>query len=281
MPDSPPRSPDWRAAAVARSSGEPNSTRHSTSTPAPAASGRRPPRSSGTLPSAPATLTCSTRAPRSGCAASWSASIARPPAAGAYSPGARGATAIGWRSAPAISAGSVAAFERRVRDQPAAVKGGLRRVVGIRCGKRYESQPPRDLAASVPVVWRREHRFDPPAHLAQGLAAQHHLVAVLEERAGRAVGQLDRLLAVPAQLDEAPALFALRSGDRAGREQVTRAQARAVHGQVRDLLRARPVEVTRVGAGDHRAVQLDLERDVICPGLLGEIRQRRRLLPLA
>ena len=53
MPDSPPRSPDWSAAAVARSSGEPNSTRHSTSTPAPAASGSRPPSSSGTRPSAP------------------------------------------------------------------------------------------------------------------------------------------------------------------------------------------------------------------------------------
>ena len=70
MPDSPPRSPDWSAAAVARSSGGPNSTRQSTSSPAPAASGSMPPSSSGTLPSAPATLTCSTRAPRNGAAVS-------------------------------------------------------------------------------------------------------------------------------------------------------------------------------------------------------------------
>ena len=57
MADSPPRSPDMSAAAVARSSAEPNSTRHSTSIPAPAASGSSPPRNSGTLPSAPAALT--------------------------------------------------------------------------------------------------------------------------------------------------------------------------------------------------------------------------------
>ncbi len=70
MADSPPRSPDSSAVDVARSSDEPNSTRHSISTPAPAASGSRPPRNSGTLPSAPAALTCRTRAPRSGSAAS-------------------------------------------------------------------------------------------------------------------------------------------------------------------------------------------------------------------
>ncbi len=70
MADSPPRSPDISAADVARSSGDPNSTRHSTSTPAPAASGSSPPRNSGTRPSAPAALTCRMRAPRSGSAAS-------------------------------------------------------------------------------------------------------------------------------------------------------------------------------------------------------------------
>ena len=62
--------PTCSAAEVARSSAEPNSTRHSISTPAPAASGSSPPRNSGTLPSAPAALTCRMRAPRSGSAAS-------------------------------------------------------------------------------------------------------------------------------------------------------------------------------------------------------------------
>ena len=55
-----------------------------------------------------------------------------------------------------------------------------------------------------------ERRLDPAAHLAERLAPQDHLVAVLEERAGGAVGQLDRLLAVPAQLDQAAALLGAR-----------------------------------------------------------------------
>src|SRR5688572_15543317 len=85
--------------------------------------------------------------------------------------------------------------------------------------------------------------LDPAAHFPQRIAAQHHLVAVLQERAGRAVGQLDRLLAVPAQLDQASALLALRPRDRPGGQQVAGPQARAVHGEVRDLLGDGPVEV--------------------------------------
>ena len=53
------------------------------------------------------------------------------------------------------------------------------------------------------------------AHLAERLAAQHDLVAVLEERARRAVGQLDRLRPGPRQLEQAAALLALGARDRA------------------------------------------------------------------
>ena len=102
---------------MARSSGEPNSTRHSTSTPAPAASGSSPPSSSGTRPSAPgdAHVEDARAAQRRGRV--LQRSTARPPAAGAYSPGARGATAIGWRSAAGMRAG---AYSRAVRARKTA-----------------------------------------------------------------------------------------------------------------------------------------------------------------
>ena len=60
---SPPRSPPWSAPATLRSSGSPNSTRHSTLTPAPASTASSPPSSSGTRPPAPATVTWRMRAP--------------------------------------------------------------------------------------------------------------------------------------------------------------------------------------------------------------------------
>src|SRR5688500_2117078 len=253
MPDSPPRRPDISAAAAERSSGEPNRTRHSTSTPAPAASGSIPPSSSGTLPSAPATLTCRTRAPRSGSAAAWSASTARPPAAGAYSPGARGATAIGWRSAAAMS--------------------GWQRIPGARWWVFGAFSAP--FPHHRPLV--SQGRLDSAAHLAQRVAAQHDLVAVLQEGAGRAVRQLDRLVAVPAQLDQASALVAVRPRDRPGGQQVAGPEARAVHRQVRYLLRDRPVEVAGIRLRDDSPVQLDRQCNVVGPRLLREIRERRRL----
>ena len=58
-----------------------------------------------------------------------------------------------------------------------------------------------------------------PAHLAEldlaGAAAQDDLVAVLEERSRAAVRQLERLRAVPRQLDQAPLGAALGPRDRA------------------------------------------------------------------
>ena len=57
-------------------------------------------------------------------------------------------------------------------------------------------------------------RLNDPAHLGQseplsGRPAQHHLVPVLQVRARLAVAQLERLRAVPAQLQQAAALLAL------------------------------------------------------------------------
>src|SRR5215207_2200336 len=131
---------------------------------------------------------------------------------------------------------------------------------------------------SVPVVRRR---LDPAADLAEWVAAQDHLVAVLEERASGAVRQLDRLLSVPAQLDQASTLLPLGAGDGACGEQVARAQARAVHRQVSDLLGYRPVQVPRVRARHNGAVQLDLQWDVEGPWLLAQIVERVWLLRLA
>ena len=51
-------------------------------------------------------------------------------------------------------------------------------------------------AGGAAVAASAERRLDPAAHLAQRLAAQDDLVAVLEERARGAVGELDRLLPV-------------------------------------------------------------------------------------
>src|SRR3954454_19558919 len=47
-----------------------------------------------------------------------------------------------------------------------------------------------------------------------------HDVAVLEEGAGAAVGEADRLATAPGQLDEGAALVPARAGDGAGGEQV-------------------------------------------------------------
>src|SRR5829696_4424907 len=128
---------------------------------------------------------------------------------------------------------------------------------------------------------RAERRLDAPAHLAERVASQDHLVAVLEEGAGGAVRQLDRLGPVPAQFDQAAALVALGAGDGARREQVARAHARAVDGQMGNLLRDGPVEMTRIGAGHLSPVQLDLQCNVVGPRLLAQVLERLRLLRLA
>ena len=53
-----------------------------------------------------------------------------------------------------------------------------------------------------------------------GPAAQHDLVVVLEEGSRGAVGEPDRMLAVPRELDERALAPVLRPGDRPGGEQI-------------------------------------------------------------
>ena len=110
MPDSPPRSPHWSAAAVARSSGGPNSTRHSTSSPGPGRERQQPPEQlrHASLGARDAHVEHPRAAQRLGRV--LQPLYRPPPAAGAYSPGGRGATAIGWRSAAGMRAG---AYSRR------------------------------------------------------------------------------------------------------------------------------------------------------------------------
>src|SRR5687767_14563805 len=119
-------------------------------------------------------------------------------------------------------------------------------------------------------------RLDPPGHLAEGDAAaaaprrgggEGHLVAVLEEGAGRAVGEGQRLLPAPGQLDERAALVLRRAGDGAGGEQVPGAQAGAVDGHVCQLLGRRPVHEAERRAADQLTVEPHLDADVESPRL--------------
>jgi 4-alpha-glucanotransferase len=96
-------------------------------------------------------------------------------------------------------------------------------------------------AARLPRPAQSASRLDRPDHVAEGdpaaarargRVAEHDLVAVLEE--GTTAGH--RLLPAPAELEERPALARLGSADRAGREQVARAGAGAVDGQVGEHL---------------------------------------------
>ena len=246
-----PRRPDWSAAAVARSSGGPNSTRHSTSHPGPGGERQQPPSSSGTRPSAPATLTWRTRAPRSGSAASWSCLDGTPArrrrvVAGRPRGDGHRLEVGGWHGA-----GSVLAAHSRQMNSAA--------VVGNRRGKRHDSPPP----------WRS--RLDPAAHLAQRRrrAARPRRrprgTCASSRRAARSAPRRSRSARSGCRARRAPGPRSCRC--RAGR----RSQGRAVHGQVCDLLRDRPVQVAGVRARDHRAVQLDLERDVERPGLLAQV----------
>src|SRR5206468_836006 len=104
-------------------------------------------------------------------------------------------------------------------------------------------------------------------------------VAVLEEDALGSVGQLDGLLAVPAELDEAAVLLLVGSGDRTGGEQVAGTQRSAVDRRVRELLRRRPVHPVDRRPRDHLAVELDLDGDVEAPGLVAaQVGQRYGIL---
>ena len=67
-----------------------------------------------------------------------------------------------------------------------------------------------------------------PSSSSPARAAQDDLVAVLEERPRRAVGEPDRLLAVPRQLDQRALAAALGPGDRARGDQIAGPGRRAV-----------------------------------------------------
>src|SRR5262249_39617198 len=110
-------------------------------------------------------------------------------------------------------------------------------------------------------------------------AAKNDLVAVLEKRPLAPVGEPERSLAVPGELDQTSLRPALRAGDRPRGEQISGADARSVHGRVRELLRHRPVQPSGARARDHLAVQLDLEVDVEVPlAVDSKVRQRSRIL---
>src|ERR671910_574198 len=101
-----------------------------------------------------------------------------------------------------------------------------------------------DLIAIVRV---REFDEVAEAYAAGRRRPHHHLVAVLQEGV-RLAPQVERLGAVPGQLEQAAALLLLRAGDGAGAEQVAGPQRGAVHGQVGEHLSRRVVH-RRVRAG--------------------------------
>src|SRR6188472_4580764 len=76
--------------------------------------------------------------------------------------------------------------------------------------------------------------------------AQRDSVAVLEERARRAVGEVQRLGAAPGQLDEAAALALRRAADGPRGEQIAGARRGAVDGHVCELLGERPVHLLEI-----------------------------------
>jgi uncharacterized protein YbjT (DUF2867 family) len=101
---------------------------------------------------------------------------------------------------PTLVLGGTGKTGRRVVERLAAL--GLRVRVGSRSAEpRFDWD---DRSTWAPVLegvgsaWRSgSRRLDPAPHLAQRLAPQHDLVAVLQERARRAVRQLQRLRPVP------------------------------------------------------------------------------------
>src|SRR5690348_16371037 len=81
-------------------------------------------------------------------------------------------------------------------------------------------------------------------------AAHHERVAVFKERALDAGGELHRLGAFPADLQQAAALMLLRTGDRATAQEVADIHGAAAGSMVHALLHRRPVHVFEVGAAD-------------------------------
>src|SRR5690606_16016421 len=73
--------------------------------------------------------------------------------------------------------------------------------------------------------------------LAAAAGTQDHLVAVLEEGAGLAAGERERLLAAEGALQQAAELAGLGAGQGAGAEQVARLQLAATDAVVGDHLR--------------------------------------------
>src|SRR5438105_13684614 len=82
--------------------------------------------------------------------------------------------------------------------------------------------------------------------VALAVAAQDDAIAVLEERARLAVGQMNRLLAALAELEQRPRLIGGRPRERAGAEQVAGLQVAAVDRVMRDHLRNGPVRIVEV-----------------------------------
>src|SRR4051794_32503078 len=117
---------------------------------------------------------------------------------------------------------------------------------------------------------------DAPAAGAGGGVAQRHLVAVLEEGAAAA----ERLLPAPAQLEERAALAGLGTADGARGEQVARACAGAVHGEVGEHLGGGPVHRAVRRPAHDLAVEHHLDLDVERPGVsaAGEVGERLRVL---
>jgi len=90
----------------------------------------------------------------------------------------------------------------------------------------------------------------------------HHLVAVREKRALRAIIQPRRVPAVPGEFEQAAALVHAGPGHGA-------AQRRAVHRQVRQLLCRSPIRLRERWAGDHGAVSLYSQLKIETPPLGG------------
>jgi len=96
----------------------------------------------------------------------------------------------------------------------------------------------------------------------RGGGGDRDLVAVFQEGPCGAVGQLERLGAAPAQLQQAAALFAGRTADRAGGEEVTGPGRGSVDGHMGQHLGRCPVHGGERRAGHDLAVQAHLEREI-------------------
>src|ERR1700744_1017895 len=121
------------------------------------------------------------------------------------------------RHARAILAAPIAAVPRQRLEF-----GGQRRGAGGEDGRGYLAEA------------------DAPAGRARRRGGDRYRVAVLEEGPRLAVDR-DWFRTAPGELEERVPLGALGTGDRAGGEQVAGADGRAVHRQVREHLRGRPV----------------------------------------